>query len=281
MITDNTKKPLLAGVIGHPIDHSKSPKLHNYWLSTHNINGFYIPLDIKPQDLTKSIESLVMLGFRGVNVTIPHKVSVLSIADTATDRASMIGAANTLYFNKDGKVTADNTDGYGFKQNIKSVDPMWNAKVGPAVVFGAGGAAKAVIHSLLSEGVPLVRILNRTRIKAEMIAENLGNRVEVIDWYAIKEALNGATTIINTTSLGMLGQPTFEPDLSNVSSDARVIDLVYNPIETDFLKIAKKCGLKTIDGIGMLFFQAEPGFKNWFNAAPVVDEKLRALFLNE
>ena len=281
MVSNINKKALLAGVIGHPISHSKSPLLQNYWLSKHGVNGFYIPIDVKPQDLIKSIEALILLGFRGVNVTIPHKVAILSIADTATDRASMIGAANTLYFNKEGKVTADNTDGYGFKENIKSYDPLWQAKTGPAVVFGAGGAAKAVIHALLSEGVPSVRILNRTRIKAEMIAEHLGNRVEVIDWYAIKEALNGATTIINTTSLGMIGQPSFKPDLSNASPEARVIDLVYNPVDTEFLKVARQQGLKTIDGLGMLLYQAKPGFTNWFNVTPSVDEKLRALFLND
>ena len=203
----NQKKVLLAGVIGSPISHSKSPNLHNYWLKNYNINGFYIPMDVEPQNLRQSIESLIVLGFRGINVTIPHKSTVLSIADTITDRAAVIGAANTLYFSQNGKITADNTDGYGFKKNLHSNYSDWSPTQGHAVVYGAGGAAKAIIYTLLAEGVPKVKLLNRTKVKAETLADWFGNKVEVVDWYASSEALQGAYTVVNTTSLGMLDQP--------------------------------------------------------------------------
>ena len=281
MTTKFTNNALLAGVIGNPISHSKSPKLHNYWLKKYKINGFYIPLNIDPDKLKKSIKSLMLLGFRGINVTIPYKTSVLSVADTITDRASVIGAANTLYFNSNGKIIADNTDGYGFTQNIYHNSENWKPKTGPAVVFGAGGAAKAVVYALLEEGVPKVKILNRTKIKAELIAENLGNRVEVIDWYAVDEVFQDARTVVNTTCLGMVGQQDFQPNFKNLSSKALVSDLVYNPVETNFLKSARKSGCDVVDGLGMLLFQAELGFSNWFNFKPEVTDELKLYMLND
>ena len=280
MNSENVNKPLLAGVIGNPIFQSKSPLLHNFWLKEYKINGYYIPIHTEVNDLEKTISSLVTLGFRGVNVTIPFKTAILSIADTITDRASIIGAANTLYFNLNGKITADNTDGYGFKQNIYSGYPSWNPKAGPAVVFGAGGAAKAIIHTLLSEGVPKVRILNRTKAKANAIAENFGNKVEVIDWYASNIALNGASLVVNATSLGMVGQPNFKINLKNLSANAVVIDLVYNPLNTCILKESAKAGYHTVDGLGMLLYQAELGFSNWFNIKPDINDELKAFMLD-
>ena len=272
-------KPMLAGVIGNPILHSKSPKLHNFWLRKYNINGYYIPMQVEPKNLTKTVDSLILLGFRGINVTIPHKTAILSVADTITDRASIIGAANTLYFNSDGKITADNTDGYGFKQNIYSKFPSWNPKNGPVVVIGAGGAAKAVVHTLLSEGASKVKLLNRTKSKATALAETLGNKVEVIDWYAIEDALQGAHTVVNTTCLGMVGQPKLNLNLQNVVAPALIIDLVYNPLETDMLKKAKELGHNTVDGIGMLLYQAELGFTNWFNRKPEIDVDLKEFMM--
>ena len=280
MINKSTDDALLAGVIGIPISHSKSPKLHNYWLKKYRINGFYIPLKIAPKNLKKSIKSLMALGFRGINVTIPHKTAVLAIADTITDRASVIGAANTLYFNSNGKITADNTDGYGFTQNIYHYYKNWNPKSGTSVVFGAGGAARAVVYALLEEGAPKVKILNRTKIKAELIAENFGNRVEVVDWYAIDEVFHGAGTVINTTSLGMIGQLDFQPHFKNLSPNALVSDLVYNPLETSFLKSARKSGCNVVDGLGMLLFQAELGFSNWFNFKPEITDELKSYMSN-
>ena len=268
--------PLLAGVIGTPILHSKSPKLHNYWLKEHKINGFYIPLNVKTESLTRSIKSLVLLGFRGVNVTMPHKTAVLALADIITDRASMIGAANTLYFSSNGKITADNTDAYGFTENIYHHYEHWNPQKGFAVVFGAGGSAKAVVYALLAAGVPKVRILNRTKVKAEIISENFGNKVEVSDWYNSDEALIGATTVVNTTSLGMNGQQELLINFKNLSPNSLVNDLVYNPINTGFLKMARKAGHHTVDGLGMLLFQAEIGFYNWFNVKPRVSDDLKS-----
>lgn len=281
MITDTLSAPLLAGVIGDPIMHSKSPRLHNYWLNQYNIEGFYIPIKVEAVNLRKSLQSLINLGFRGINVTIPHKVAILNIADKVTDRASVIGAANTLYFSSTGKITADNTDGYGFKNNIYHHHSQWKPKNGPAVVFGAGGAAKAIVYTLLSEGVPKVKILNRTKVKAQLIADNLGNKVEVYDWYASSEALKGATTVVNTTSLGMTGQPNFEPLLTNLGSNALVTDLVYNPVETSFLMSARQAGYKTVDGLGMLLYQAEIGFTNWFNFKPDIDDNLKIFMLKK
>ena len=272
-------KPLLAGVIGNPISHSKSPDLHNFWIKRYKINGYYIPIHVETNNLEASLSSLVKLGFRGINVTIPHKTAILTYADTITDRASIIGAANTLYINASGKITADNTDGYGFRENIFHYNPLWKPKEGPAVVFGAGGAAKAIIYTLLSEGVPKVKILNRTKSKATIIAETFGNKVEVIDWYASEAALKGAMTVINTTSLGMVGQPKLKLNLKNLSPKALVNDLVYNPLHTDLLIDAKNYGYQTVDGLGMLLYQAELGFSNWFNCKPVIDEDLRSFLI--
>ena len=281
MTTTIYNNTLLAGVIGNPISHSKSPKLHNYWLNKYAISGYYIPIAVQPEKLQASIEALVTLGFRGLNVTLPYKSSVLTFADIITDRASVIGAANTLYFSTSGKVTADNTDGYGFIKNIYHQFDKWKPMDGDAVVFGAGGAAKAVIYALLAEGVPKVKILNRTKIKAELIAEHFGNKVEVFDWYSHDYALNGAKTIVNTTSLGMVNQPKFDLNFKNVSSEALVTDLVYNPVETEFLCRAKQSGCRTVDGLGMLLFQAELGFSNWFNFKPEINNELKSYMLSE
>ena len=276
----NCQNPLLAGVIGNPIYHSQSPRLHNYWLKKNNINGYYIPIKVETQNLEKSIQALISLGFRGINVTIPHKTTVLTYADIITDRASIIGAANTLYFNVDGKITADNTDGYGFSQNIYEECPSWMPGAGPAVVLGAGGAAKAIIYTLLAEGVPKVKISNRTKTKAKVIAENFGNKVEVIDWYSTEASLKEANIVINTTSLGMIGQPRLKLNLSDINPNALVTDLVYNPRETEILKNAKALGCKTVGGLGMLLYQAELGFRNWFNIKPTVDSELKKYMEN-
>jgi shikimate dehydrogenase len=273
-------RPLLAGVIGKPIYQSKSPSLHNFWLKKNNINGFYVPFEVEPKDLSKSIESLIGLGFRGVNITIPHKTSILTFADTVSDRASIIGAANTLFFNNSGQINADNTDSYGFTQNLYQSCPSWKPKIGPALIYGAGGAARAVCYALLSEGVPKVRILNRTKVKAQVIAENFGARVEVIDWYSSDDVLEDSFTIVNTTSLGMIGQPELQPNFSCVPKTALVTDLVYNPLSTPFLRSANKYNLNCVDGIGMLIHQAVPGFIQWFGKKPIVDNLVRENMLS-
>ena len=267
--------PYLAGVIGHPISHSKSPKLHNYWLSKYNINGFYIPFSVTTDKLQASIKSLIGLGFNGVNVTIPHKTNVLSFADSVTDRAALIGAANTLYFSKNGKVHADNTDGYGFIQNIIDEIPDYDFYDKTALIYGAGGSARAIASALISNGVKEVGITNRTRSKAQIISEDLGAKVSVVDWRAAPETIGRADLIINATSMGMIGQPEFSQPISRAKKTALVIDIVYNPLITELLKEATKLKLKTVGGIGMLINQAVPGFEHWFQKSPVIDDEIR------
>ena len=267
--------PYLAGVIGHPISHSKSPKLHNYWLSKYKINGFYIPFSVTTDKLQASIKSLISLGFNGVNVTIPHKTNVLSFADSVTDRAALIGAANTLYFSRSGKVHADNTDGYGFIQNIIDEIPDYDFYDKTAIIYGAGGSARAIASALISNGVKEVGITNRTRSKAKIISENLGAKVSVIDWRTAPETIQRADLIINATSMGMIGQPDFSQPISRAKKTALVIDIVYNPLITELLKEAKKLKLKTVGGIGMLINQAVPGFEHWFQKSPVIDDEIR------
>ena len=271
--------PYLAGVIGHPISHSKSPKLHNYWLSKYKINGFYIPFSVTTDKLQASIESLISLGFNGVNVTIPHKTNVLSFADSVTDRAALIGAANTLYFSRSGKVHADNTDGYGFIQNIIDEIPDYDFYDKTAIIYGAGGSARAIASALISNGVREVGITNRTRSKAQIISENLGAKVSVIDWRTAPETIQRADLIINATSMGMTGQPDFSQPISRAKKTALVVDIVYNPLITELLKEAKKLKLKTVGGIGMLINQAVPGFEHWFQKSPVIDDEIRKFII--
>ena len=265
----------LAGVIGNPIAHSKSPKLHNYWLSKYKINGFYIPFSVTAENLETSIKSLMALGFSGVNVTIPHKTNVLSFADSITDRASLIGAANTLYFSKSGKIHADNTDGYGFIQNIIDEIPDYDFYDKTALIYGAGGSARAIASALLSNGVKEVGITNRTRSKAQIISENLGAKVSVVDWRSAPDTITKVDIIINATSMGMVGQPDFSQPISRAKKTALVVDIVYNPLITELIKEAKKLKLKTVGGIGMLINQAVPGFEHWFQKKPQIDEEIR------
>ena len=269
----------LAGVIGDPIAHSKSPKLHNYWLSKYKINGFYIPFSVTNDKLETSIKSLIELGFSGVNITIPHKTSVLSFADSITDRAALIGAANTLYFSKSGKIHADNTDGYGFIQNIVDEIPDYDFYDKTALIYGAGGSARAIASALLSSGVKEVGITNRTRSKAQIISENLGAKVSVVDWRAAPDTITKVDIIINATSMGMVGQPDFSQPISRAKKTALVVDIVYNPLITGLIKEAKKLKLKTVGGIGMLINQAVPGFEHWFQKKPQVDEEIRRFII--
>ena len=271
----NENSIYLAGVIGNPIAHSKSPKLHNYWLSKYKINGFYIPFSVTTEKLETSIRSLMELGFSGVNVTIPHKTNVLSFADSITDRAALIGAANTLYFSKSGKIHADNTDGYGFIQNIIDEIPEYDFYDKTALIYGAGGSARAIASALLSNGVKEVGITNRTRSKAQIISENLGAKVSVVDWRAAPDTIIKVDIIINATSMGMVGQPDFSQPISRAKKTALVVDIVYNPLVTELIKEAKKMKLKTVGGIGMLINQAVPGFEHWFQKKPQIDNEIR------
>lgn len=274
----STKIPL-AGVIGSPVGHSKSPRLHEHWLKRYGINGRYIPLEIAQADLERILEVMPSMGFVGANVTIPHKETVLRIADTVSDRASLIGAANTLIFRSDGKLHADNTDGIGFLENLRQEVPDWDASSGPAVVLGAGGASRAVISALLDAGAPEVRLSNRTRSRAEALKGEFGTKIAVYDWVKAGNAIDGAATVANTTALGMTGNPEFRVPLDGLSPDAVVTDLVYAPLETGLLKFAREIGCRTADGLGMLLHQAVPGFERWFGQKPEVDGDLRKAVL--
>ncbi|MDX5401161.1 MAG: shikimate dehydrogenase [Rhodobacterales bacterium] len=269
----------LAGVIGSPIAHSRSPALHGHWLKSYGIPGFYIPMDVASENLSEVLRALPKAGFVGVNVTVPHKVAVMELADLVTDRATLIGAANTLIFRKDGKIHADNTDGYGFIENLRQNAPEWNPAAGPAAVLGAGGAARAVIASLLDVGVPEIMVSNRTRIRAEGLQHDFGQRLRVVDWVQAGNMLEDAATVVNTTSLGMMGKPELRVPLDGLQKGALVTDLVYAPLQTRLLRVAQEMGCVTVDGLGMLVHQAVPGFERWFGHRPVVDAATRAAVL--
>ena len=269
----------IAGVIGHPVAHSRSPALHGYWLRRYGIKGHYIPMDVAPADLREALHMLPRLGFVGINVTLPHKEEILKLADVVTDRAALIGAANTLIFRKDGKIHADNTDGAGFMANLRQRAPHWQPLDGPVALFGAGGAARAVIAGLIEVGVPQIRIANRTRLRAETLRHDLGAKLVVFDWAHAADMLDGAALVINATSLGMTGKPDLRLPLDRLEKGCVATDLVYVPLMTNFLIEAQARGAHIVDGLGMLLHQAAPGFERWFGQRPEVDAATRAAVL--
>jgi shikimate dehydrogenase len=269
----------LAGVIGAPVAHSKSPRLHQHWLETLGIAGYYIPMHVEGEDLEGCLRALPKLGFKGVNITVPHKELALDIADQASDQALRIGAANTLTFGPDGTIHADNTDAYGFEMNLRQNAPGWQPSRGPAVVFGAGGAARAVVVALLDAGVPQIRVTNRTRPRADALRQEFGDRLTVIDWDAADNSLHDAATVVNTTSLGMTGHAPWPVPLDALPAAAVVTDIVYAPLETPLLSMAKAKGCVCVDGLGMLLHQGVPGFDRWFGARPEVDAATREAVL--
>ena len=271
----------VAAVLGYPINHSKSPKLHNYWLSLFNIGGYYIPLDIDPRNFENSIRALIDLGFVGANVTIPYKEKVLKIADKISDRAAIIGAANTLTFLQDGRIYADNTDGYGFLQNIKCKYNDWSAGEGTSVVFGAGGASRAILGALIEDGANEVILANRTRSRADQLRSDFGAKIKVVDWTKVQNYLSDASTVINATSLGMDGKEELPISLQGLRKNTLVTDIVYTPLNTPLLENAAKRGCRTVDGLGMLIHQAIPGFERWFGVKPDVSENLRELLISQ
>jgi len=270
----------LAGVMGWPVSHSKSPRLQGYWLAQYGIDGTYMPLPVAPENFAVSVKSLRDLGFAGVNVTIPHKQAVFAVCDELTDRAKRIGAVNTVTFLADGKIHGDNTDGFGFIENLRQHVPDIDFSSGPAVVLGAGGASRAIIVSLLDENCPQIRLANRTASRAHDLAREIGDdRVTVVDWPIGKETLCDAALLVNTTSLGMVGQPALNIDLDGLGQNAVVTDIVYAPLKTDLLLQAEARGNRVVDGLGMLLHQARPGFHKWFGIDPVVTPELREFVL--
>ena len=272
-------RPRLAAVLGNPISHSKSPRMHNYWLKQNKLNGYYVPIKVELENFEETIWTLVSMGFSGVNVTIPHKLSALKIADESSTTAQYIGAANTLTFTKENKIYADNTDAYGFINNIKCKYPDWDPKKGMSVVLGAGGASRAVIAALLSEGSKEIIVLNRTIEKAEALKEDYDNKITVESWKNINEVVASCSNIINTTSLGMNNESLIAIQPNAIPETALVSDLVYTPLETNFLKMAKNRGSRTVDGLGMLIHQGVPGFEAWFGQKPLVTEELRKILI--
>lgn len=273
-----SEAPPLAAVLGAPIGHSKSPILHGHWLRTMGIRGHYIPIELGDQTFEEGIRGLQTLGFRGANVTLPFKERAFAIANTHTDRALRIGAANTLTFT-DGRIHADNTDSYGFLNNLQQHVPDWSAETGPALVVGAGGASRAIIVGLIDAGAPEVRLANRTRARAQQLADEFGPKISVIDWSDLTPALDGVATLVNTTSIGMGGAGELPIDLAAADKTTVVTDIVYTPLNTPLLHAASTVGLRTVDGLGMLLHQAVPGFEAWFGQTPVVDEALRQAIL--
>lgn len=271
----------LAGVIGDPIEHSLSPRLHGHWLKSMGLPGHYVPLRVAVGDLEEVIRTLPKAGFVGCNVTIPHKEDVLKLADLVTDRAALMGAANTLIFREDGKIHADNTDGYGFIENLRQGAPSWDPKAGPAAVLGAGGASRAVIASLLEVGVPEIFLANRTRTRADALRTEFGTRINVVEWVQAGNMIDEAKTVVNTTSLGMVGKPELRVPLDGLKPGQVVTDIVYTPLKTPLLDAAEAAGCQVIDGLGMLLHQAVPGFERWFGTRPEVTEELRKAVLGQ
>jgi len=269
-------KARLAGILGWPAAHSRSPRLHGFWLRRHAIDGAYVPLPVRPEDFAVAVRSLVALGSAGANVTIPHKQAAFAVCDEVSARARRAGAVNTLVF-ANGRIHGDNTDGWGFCESIGEQAPGWRAAAGPAVLLGAGGAARAIAATLADAGCPRIVLVNRTRARAEALAQELGGAVTV----AHVPPLTDAALLANCTSLGMAGQPPLTIDLSALPAQAVVADIVYVPLETPLLAAARARGLAAADGLGMLLHQARPGFAAWFSVLPEVDAELRGFVAHD
>ncbi len=268
---------LLAGVMGWPVMHSRSPKLHNYWLAQHGLNGAYLPLAIKTGGLPAALRALAPLGFSGCNLTIPHKEAALTVVDVVEDAARAIGAINCVTVGSDGRLTGANYDAFGFMRSVVAAVPNWEPAAGPAVVLGAGGGSRAVVFSLIERGVPAIRLVNRTADRAKQLADDLNGPIQVVGWADRHAALDGAAMLVNTTSQGMVGQPPLDIRLDALPSSAIVADIVYAPLKTLLLTAAKARGNPTVDGLGMLLHQARPAFKAWFGVLPEVTPAVRAL----
>ena len=267
----------LAGVIGWPVKHSRSPALHGHWLAQYNIDGSYIPMEVSPADLAAVLRSLPQMGFAGVNLTLPHKEAALSLVDEVSATAKAIGAVNTIYIRKNGTLRGDNTDAYGFIENLKQ--SRVSLKGRRCLLLGAGGAAKAVAHGLKQEKVAGIKIVNRNRARADRLAHSLGSFGEAHEWDDREALLKECDLLVNATSLGMRGEPPLELSLRNLPMEAAVTDIVYTPLNTPLLTAAKRRGNIAVDGLGMLLHQAAPGFKAWFGVEPKVTTALREAVL--
>lgn len=271
-----TAEGKLAGVIGWPVRQSVSPILHAHWLKQHGIKGAYVALPIEPANFGRCVAVLPLMGFAGASVTVPHKEAAFALASSLDDDARATGAVNTLVFKGD-KITGMNTDVRGFAASLSETLGPEAARRGPAVVLGAGGAARAVVLALQRAGSPEIRIINRTRARSEALVRVLsGGAVRAMEWGEWSVGLAGVGLLVNTTSLGMTGKPAMEIGLEALPPTAAVADIVYNPLDTDLLRAAKARGHCTMDGLGMLMHQAVPAFAAWFGITPSVTPALRA-----
>jgi shikimate dehydrogenase len=266
---------LLAGVMGWPVMHSRSPRLHNYWFEQHGLAGTYVPLAIEPGKLGGALRALAPLGFAGCNLTIPHKEAALAIVDEVAASARRMGAISCVTVRPDGSLIGTNNDGYGYIHGLLEACPEWRAEAGPIVVIGAGGGARAVVMSLADRGAHEIRIVNRTHARAETLAREFGGPVKACPWAERNAALDGAALLVNTTSQGMVGQSPLDISLERLPASAIVSDIVYIPRETPLLEAARLRGHRTVNGLGMLLHQARPAWEAWFGITPEVTPALR------
>ena len=271
----------LAGVMGWPVMHSRSPRLHNSWMQRYGVSGYYAPLPVEPGRLEAALRALPALNFAGCNVTLPHKEEIVRIADHVDPAAKAIGAANCVVVRDDGSLAAFNYDVFGFMEALRAQAPSWRAAQGPAVVLGAGGAARAVVYGLIAEGAREVRVVNRTLERAQAFADEFGAAVKPLAWENRAEALAGAMLLVNTTSNGMVGQQPLDISLDALPRNALVNDIVYTPLETPLLAAARARGNVAVDGLGMLIQQARPAFRDWFGIMPDVTPEERAMMEGE
>ena len=270
---------VLAGVMGWPVAHTRSPAIHNHWIARHGLKGAYVQLPVHPDRLEAALRGLPALGFAGCNVTVPHKVSAMHFMDELHPTAQRVAAINTIVVQPDGSLLGMNNDGAGYIQSLRDADPTWRGDAGPALVLGAGGAARAIVVALLDEGVPELRITNRTLERAQALAEAFGDRVKVVPWAERNEAMVGISLLVNTTTQGMHGQPPLDVALDALPAAAMVSDAIYIPMETPLLAQARLRGHRTVNGLGMLLNQARPAFKAWFGVMPEITPELRAAIL--
>lgn len=264
----------LAGIMGWPVGHSRSPAIHNHWIGHYGLRGAYVLLPVHPDTLAAALRSLPVLGFAGCNLTIPHKVAALPLVDQVHPLAQRIGAINTVVVQADGTLTGLNTDGFGYIQSLRDARPAWRADAGPAAVVGAGGAARAVIVGLLDAGVQEIRLTNRSWAKAHDMAQEFGPLVHAVPWQDRHQALAGIALLAHTTNQGMHGNPALDLKLDELPADALVSDAIYVPLETPLLTDARKRGNTTVNGMGMLLHQARPAFEAWFGVPPDITSEL-------
>ena len=267
-------KAKIAGVIGWPVSHSRSPLLHGYWLRELNIDGAYLPFAVDPEDIEAALRALPILGISGVNLTVPHKELAMSVCDHIDSIGRRIGALNTIVVNDDGTLSGTNTDAFGFLENLRA-ESAWRASDGPALVLGAGGAARAIVAALIDDGIGEVRLANRTLSRAKALAAEFGRAVTTVPWDQINAAMDGTALLVNTSTLGMTGQPDLDLDLHDLPDTAVVNDIIYSPLETTLMRKAKTRGNSVVNGLGMLLHQARPGFTAWFGEEPTVSDGLK------